>query len=121
MPRENSFSDDGRSLTPDFELPETLPTHTSQQPVEKLPVLSTTPRRSTTHSPARATPAGHQTPKDRFRAAVRKVIQLHRTFSVTADHATIGAEPGINPRNKSAYLSHGHIRCDFLQFLAIRL
>jgi hypothetical protein len=111
MPRENSFSDDGRSLTPDLELPET---HSSQQPVEKLPVLSTTPRRSTARSPARPNPAGHQTPKDRFRAAVRKVIQLYRTFSVTADQATIGAEPGINPRNKSTYLSYGHIRYEFL-------
>lgn len=49
------------------------------------------------------------TPGDRFRATVRKVIAMRRG-SVAISRGRVGAEPGIDPRRESAYLSYGHIR-----------
>jgi hypothetical protein len=100
MPRENSFSDeDGRSLTPDLELPEGNAPPTS-------PVVAVEP----TGPPVRPTFAHTTTPIDRFRATVHKVIRLHRTSTVLADRGGIGAEPGVDPRRDSAFLTYGHLR-----------
>ncbi|KAI0348334.1 hypothetical protein BDW22DRAFT_1350517 [Trametopsis cervina] len=49
------------------------------------------------------------TPGDRFRQSVRKVIAMHRT-SIAISKNRIGAEPGVDPRRESAYLTYGHIR-----------
>lgn len=49
------------------------------------------------------------TPKDRFRATVRKVIAMRRG-SMAISRGLIGAEPGVDPRRESAYLTYGHIR-----------
>lgn len=64
------------------------------------------PRTATSHQHARP----HLlTPGDRFRATVRKVIAMRRG-SVAISRGRIGAEPGIDPRRESAYLTYGHIR-----------
>lgn len=54
------------------------------------------------------------TPTERFRAAARKVIQLHRSTSVLTSGARpgVGAEPGIDPRRESAFVNYGHIKQD---------
>ncbi|KAF8079139.1 magnesium transporter [Lyophyllum atratum] len=52
------------------------------------------------------------TPKERFRAAVRKVMALHRGTSYLTGMGRVGAEPGVNPRRASANLLYGHIRQD---------
>ena len=49
------------------------------------------------------------TPKDRFRSAVRKVMAMRTTSSFMA-RSRIGAEPGVDPRRASAFMSYGHIR-----------
>ena len=49
------------------------------------------------------------TPKDRFRATVRKVMAMRRTSSLMTRRG-IGAEPGVDPRRASAFLNYGHIR-----------
>lgn len=114
MPRENSFSDsDGRSLTPDLELPGSgtpLPTPSRRQ----TPMSPTSPR--TKRSSARPTFVAYRTPIDKFRATVRKVIQLHRMSTAIAGSRPIGAEPGIDPRRESAYMNWGHIRFFFIPF-----
>jgi hypothetical protein len=121
MPRENSFSDeDGRSLTPDLELPEI---GAPNPPVNGQPtIISTTKQRFTTdtRSSTGPTSTGDKTPKDKFRASVRKIIQLHRASTVFASNTGVGAEPGIDPRRDSAYLTYGHIRCVFLPLFTLR-
>jgi hypothetical protein len=56
----------------------------------------------------------NNSPGDKFRAAVHKVIAMHRgtTFmSHSGKHEPrIGAEPGVDPRRASADLQYGHIR-----------
>ncbi|RDX50495.1 hypothetical protein OH76DRAFT_1482272 [Lentinus brumalis] len=143
MPRENSFSDEGRSLTPD---PEegfaSSPTYDGPT-AERLPAL--TGRPSIEQAVAEAAPAvdykphhfhlksdpgpsanrptsprsngppqstqrpTFATPKDRFRATVRKVMAMKRTSSFMSRRG-IGAEPGVDPRRASAFLNYGHIR-----------
>ena len=51
----------------------------------------------------------HTNPKDRFRAAARKVIQMHRTSTILR-RGYIGAEPGVDPRRSTAYVTYGHLR-----------
>lgn len=50
------------------------------------------------------------TPRDRWRASIRKVIHLHRTSTFISRQDGVGAEPGIDPRRNDAILSYGHIR-----------
>jgi Mg2+ and Co2+ transporter CorA len=122
MPRENSFSDsDGRSLTPDLDVEVSTPIYT-RNPVLPAPALNTTyPPTSNVRSvtsvlsPARSTRthATTRTPRqvppiERFKASVRKVIQLHRSASIIS-RGGVGAEPGIDPRRSSADLTYGHI------------
>ena len=127
MPRENSFSDeDGRSLTPDLELPEVNTAQPPLSPVEPTytsqarPVIAVKPTATSIHSttsaptmsprpPVRPTFAGFS-PIDRFRASVHKVIRLHRTSTIISDRGGIGAEPGVDPRRDSAALTYGHIK-----------
>ncbi|KAG2035687.1 hypothetical protein BDR03DRAFT_922661 [Suillus americanus] len=132
MPRENSFTDsDGRSLTPDLEdefMSSLSPAPRSASPADVEPSLlsngsSLKPappsqswrRPSSSIIPAslrpKRVPALHfQTPKDRFRACVRKVISMHRTTTVFSGFSPAGAEPGVDPRRQSAYLHYSHIR-----------
>ncbi|KAF9077284.1 hypothetical protein BDP27DRAFT_1441980 [Rhodocollybia butyracea] len=46
---------------------------------------------------------------DRLRAAVRKIIALHRTTTVLSNYGA-GAEPGVNPRHLSANLRYRGVR-----------
>ena len=48
-------------------------------------------------------------PGDKFRASVRKIIHMNRGSSAMQIGGA-GAEPGIDPRRDSAYLTYGHIR-----------
>lgn len=131
MPRENSFSDsDGRSLTPDLEdipvsEPQSQPplTHTDEplKPSD-TPVVASEPSGLTStvsapmtqngpeRPPVRPIFAGASSPGDKFRASVRKVMQLHRTSTMLSNRGEIGAEPGVDPRRHSAYIHYGHIR-----------
>ena len=139
MPRENSFSDeDGRSLTPDLD--ETLVRSvTPQYPDRRLsssPSITAGEGGSSSSSdnnnnlfatsqekirPPLSTgqPAVriYVTPKDRFRAAVRKIIQMHRASTIISRYG-VGAEPGVDPRRHSAFLQYGHIREDCIIELA---
>lgn len=130
MPRENSFSDsDGRSLTPDLELPEPQSPVEAQRIGETPPVIAVEPSGQHTtlptlaaavatsvKSPVRPTFANTVRPIDRFRATVNKVIRLHRTSTIISDRGGIGAEPGVDPRRGSAYLTYGHIRQNWRVF-----
>ncbi|KAG6841577.1 hypothetical protein C0991_009612 [Blastosporella zonata] len=141
MPRENSLSDsEGRSLTPDLDefdegpispvSPSSnahVPTY-SMHTVQPIPRLSTNPMSpskprsiiSRIKSRSPTTPKTHnwpgnskvQTPIERFRGAVRKVMALHRGTSYLSSMGRVGAEPGVNPRRASANLLYGHIKQD---------
>ncbi|KII94236.1 hypothetical protein PLICRDRAFT_101518 [Plicaturopsis crispa FD-325 SS-3] len=118
MPRENSFSDGSRSITPDLDdnVPVqgevAAPALTPLQPVATTasdPGGLTSPTSIRSRIPRR--PPAFSTPVERFRASVKKVIQLHRTSThLTSLTGGIGAEPGIDPRRESAYVNYGHIR-----------
>lgn len=49
------------------------------------------------------------TPGEKFRRSVRKIIAMHRTSSMMSRNR-IGAEPGVDPRRDSAFLTYGHIK-----------
>jgi hypothetical protein len=71
----------------------------------------------------RAPAAPKRSPKDRFRAAVRKVIAVHRTCSnVLASR--VGAEQGIDPRRHSTFAAfrNVHQKCviDVIDYSSIR-
>lgn len=134
MPRENSLTDSvGRSLTPDLEdefMPSLDPAPHSTSPAHielSLPSNGSSKEpappsliQSWRHASSSITPASlqpkrasglqFQTPKDRFRACVRKVISMHRTTTVLSGFGLAGAEPGVDPRRQSAYLHYAHIR-----------
>ncbi|TFK56413.1 hypothetical protein OE88DRAFT_1649687 [Heliocybe sulcata] len=137
MPRENSFTDsEGRSLTPDlddeFDFPETASPVDVQRPPLSVVVpggasvsdvadgarkqvgatsMASEPAAMPSAAPVRPNIRMHSTPGDRFRASVRKVIQMHRTSSAISGRGTgAGAEPGVDPRRQSAFLHYGHIR-----------
>src|ERR1700722_4304026 len=111
MAQENSFSDENRSLTTnlgeaDPGVARETKTHTAEQ--------ADSP--SSPSAPQIVIPMAHgeptlafspSTPKDRFRSHVKKIIQLRRSSSVLFG---VGAEPGIDPRRKSTFLSYGHIK-----------
>ncbi|KAI0684676.1 hypothetical protein BC835DRAFT_1388556 [Cytidiella melzeri] len=71
--------------------------------------------RSPTHGPLTTTseyPAQRPsllTPGDKFRRSVRKVMAMHRTSSMMTKNR-VGAEPGVDPRRESAFLTYGHIK-----------
>jgi hypothetical protein len=108
MPRENSISDeaDNRSLTP-----ENIPG--SPKSTHSRPASLNDDHPFEEEIDIRPSNSIALTPVDRFRAAVRKVIKLHRTASWIA-------EPGVDPRRESTSFAYGHIRekcvieiCDF--------
>ncbi|KAG0694044.1 hypothetical protein DFH29DRAFT_1006684 [Suillus ampliporus] len=120
MPRENSFTDSvGRSLTPDLEdeFAPSPPLSRSASPAHielslpsngssRRPVSQSRQRASSSISPASLQPkrsvALHfQTPKDRFRACVRKVISMHRTSTVLSRFGLAW---------QSACLDYAHVR-----------
>lgn len=59
----------------------------------------------TDHTPT----APQLSPKDRFRAAVRKVITVHRTYSIVL-HRRLGAEPGVDPHRHSTFAAYRNVR-----------
>ncbi|KAL0952003.1 hypothetical protein HGRIS_008654 [Hohenbuehelia grisea] len=122
MPRENSFSDsEGRSLTPDLSDDE------GNVPLPTSPTYSTAPRATSpvrshrsqarSHAPTHRSHAApthapaHITPKDRFRASVRKIMAMHRSTTLLSRGPgyELGAEPGIDPRRESTNLKYQHI------------
>jgi hypothetical protein len=138
MPRENSFTDsEGRSLTPDLEEGMELERAFQAQVDRELtqspppaadlgasaatsatagtgvpPASTTTPSRKEGAAHLQIPMHGHRpptTPGDRFRASVRKVMQLHRT-STMLSMGSIGAEPGIDVKRADADRQYGRIR-----------
>ncbi|VDB86254.1 unnamed protein product [Peniophora sp. CBMAI 1063] len=153
MPRMNSFSDDGRSLTPDLDenrmsleeehdAPPPPPTVTAaalQRPtIAPIHTAVTEPHapqfksppsagslRNRLHfhgphshtgmppipgSPMVSSSKKYESPKAHFRAAVHKVMAMHRTsYMLSSGPAGVGAEPGIDPRRSSANQQYGHI------------
>jgi hypothetical protein len=67
--------------------------------------------------------APKRSPKDRFRAAVRKVIAVHRTSSSILARR-VGAEQGIDPRRHSTFAAfkNVHQKCviDVIDYSSIR-
>ncbi|KAG2105785.1 uncharacterized protein F5147DRAFT_237286 [Suillus discolor] len=130
LPRENSFTDSvGCCLTPDLEdefVPSPSPPPRSASPAHiesslpsngpsQEPVPQSWRRASSSKIPAslrakRAPALYFQTPKDHFRACVRKVISIHRKTTILLGFGLAGAEPGIDPRRQSADLHYAHIR-----------
>ncbi|RDB29445.1 Cobalt/magnesium transport protein CorA [Hypsizygus marmoreus] len=73
----------------------------------------TTIKSPATIKSAVAHPWAHLTPKDKFRAAVRRIMAMRRgTSFLTSTGGRIGAEPGVNPRRASAEIQYGHIKQD---------
>lgn len=134
MPRENSLDEsETRSLTPDLDEQETpnvepgSPTYSRApephgHPLDLARVKSAQSKKSlhsrlsrahpsaATH-PTRASGWPHLPPKDRFRAAVRKVMSLHRGATLLGA-GMVGAEPGIDPRRPAVDAAYRHIQQD---------
>lgn len=89
----------------------------SQQSIKSGPK---SPTKSTKTHRTNRTHRQHQqkvmTPKERFRNAAQKIIQMRRTSTFMA-RGKIGAEPGIDAKSHSAFMSYGHIRQ--VSFLAL--
>ncbi|KAJ3503240.1 hypothetical protein NLJ89_g8521 [Agrocybe chaxingu] len=126
MPRENSFSDsEGRSVTPDpededFIISPASPNYSQRPPVINVldRVKSRTSKRSMHSKVSRAHPSAATgptrgwallPPKEKFRAAVRKIMAIRRGTTFNSLGARIGAEPGVDPRRSSADATYGHI------------
>jgi hypothetical protein len=119
MAVDNGVSDaaDSRSHAPQLEEEEHPPrsplltvTPNSPKKPESFPPKS--PLRSPIshrHFLGRAPSAVVESPGDRFRSIVRKVMRLHRTSTWLTSRG-VGAEPGVDPRRESATLVYGHIR-----------
>ncbi|KAI0042588.1 hypothetical protein FA95DRAFT_1610080 [Auriscalpium vulgare] len=140
MPRENSFSDEGRSLTPDLseeddrdraedhDLPApSYQTRPNPTPITTAPASSWDAVSSKLKSPARSfqshithrTHATHHTHAPPASTAMTPKERFRRTVhKVIAMHRTsrtlslgrVGAEPGVDPRRSNAYQQYGHIR-----------
>lgn len=52
------------------------------------------------------------TPIQKFRAAARRIMALHRSTTLLTGGGRIGAEPGVDPRRASADALYSHIRQD---------
>ena len=70
-----------------------------------------------------AAPVPQKHPKHRFRAAVRKVIAVHRTSSASL-RGCLGAEPGADPRRRDSVVAYKHVyqKCviDVIDYSSIR-
>lgn len=139
MPRENSVSDiDGESLTSDEEVGVTEVPVRSRSPQPRASASQDRPQfhsnktqKSTgsirsSASRSRIPPVAtipQLTPKDRFRASVRKIIALSRTTAIIRSGG-LGAEPGVDPRRHSAFVAFGNIRqkciIDIIDYSAVR-
>jgi hypothetical protein len=111
MARENSFSDENRSLTPDLDevdpgvaVTGVIPAEEIKAPIAEIPNSPSSPT-----SPHGIPIPVFSTPKERFRSTVKKVMQIRRASTILFS-AGIGAEPGIDPRRQSAFLNYGHIK-----------
>ena len=121
MPRENSFSDsEGRSLTPE-------PDREALSPVSVLRPPSKKSQRSIAPQTVRSVTWQNLTPKEKFRASVRKVITLSRASGMSmliANGMYVGAEPGVDPRRVTAEATYGHMinpcRIEVVDYSAIR-
>lgn len=129
MPRENSFSDsDGRSLTPDIDESEAIggaplsPTYSRSQadaipkvykpiPDPIKPELSRVRSGTSSHKADRTPIRPVFNPKAKWQTVGRKIIQMHRSTKMLTRKG-IGAEPGVDPRRESAFLTYGHIKKD---------
>lgn len=134
MPRENSFSDEGRSLTPEpeEELPISpasasypLPPDASHKENTELSRIKTQSRKSLhSRKSGAALPSSTVPPIDRFRAAVRKVMAMRHGTSLLSNVGGIGAEPGIDPRRPAAHAAYSHIKekcqIEIMDYSAIR-
>lgn len=130
MPRENSFSDEGRSLTPDgddqFDIPPSSPTYsTSPNPApsprhgltrilshksqSRKSVYSKMSRPHPMSAPPHSSTFAALPPLERFRAVVRKVMSMHRGMSFLTSAGAIGAEPGVDPRRPAIDAAYRHI------------
>jgi hypothetical protein len=71
----------------------------------------------------RPSPKPQVSPKDRFRAAVRKVIAVHRTSS-TVLRGRLGAEPGVDPRRLNTFAAYKNVyqKCviDVIDYSTVR-
>lgn len=110
MPRENSISDEGRSLTPDLEIEEPKRSFSPPHSLLAHGRRSGHSARSKTHSPAipRVSTWAYLSPKEKFKAAARRIISIRRGITVGLGPA--GDEPGVDPRRPSAEAYYGHIR-----------
>ena len=121
MPRENSFSDsEGRSLTPE-------PDREVLSPVSALRSPSKKSQKSIPPQTVRTVTWENLTPKEKFRASVRKVITLSRASGMSmlmANGMYVGAEPGVDPRRVTAEATYGHMispcRIEIVDYSAIR-
>ena len=87
------------------------------------PSLEATRKSVESRKTAPAAPRAKRSPKDRFRAAVRIVIAVHRTSSnVLAGR--VGAEPGVDPRRHGTFAAfkNVHQKCviDVIDYSSIR-
>jgi len=80
-------------------------------------------RPSTTVPPSKW---AHLSPKERFKASVRRVMSIHRgmTFPGPGAGSRIGAEPGVDPRRPQADATYGHIQVpchiEIIDYSAVR-
>ena len=142
--RENSFTDsEGRSLTPDMEDPflDAIPHSHSPTSRSQSDHVADSRQKLSPRYPTSSSKRSQQftaidstssrlawssaTPKDRFRAAVRKIIIMHKSATSFAKPRTdVGAEPGVDPRRASADALYSGIRqdCDIevIDYSAVR-
>lgn len=87
------------------------------------PSFEATRKSAESRKTERAPAAPKRSPKDRFRAAARMVIAVHRTSSnILAGR--VGAEPGVDPRRHATFAAfkNVHQRCviDVIDYSSIR-
>lgn len=130
MPRENSFSDDGRSLTPDLSETEDDRVNRPPQPQVDVSNVNRTQSLSSTKAPksplrsrlrmhpatqrTNATTHNTATPTERFRTAARKVMAMRRTSTFLSGGGAAGAEPGVDVRKDANNRLYGAIRAKCL-------
>ncbi|KAK7018173.1 magnesium-like protein [Favolaschia claudopus] len=91
-----------------FSFPPASPTHPFGHNLPELQ-LTRTHTKTTTRPQTPRSPPPFLPPKDLFRAAVRRVIALHRGTRFIATR-NAGAEPGVDPRRANADAEYGEIQ-----------
>jgi hypothetical protein len=150
MPRENSLDEsDTRSLTPDIGEEEEgvvaaagSPIYSSfpeakdvPQPLDLARVKSAQSKKSLHSRFSMAHPSGNAipmtspgrpklAPKERFRAAARKVLALHRGTTTMLGAGKVGAEPGVDPSRPAVDAAYRHIHqeceIEIMDYSAVR-